>query len=211
MQTFAVATVIGLCIVAILLIHYKVPSAPEPYSVEGFAVAAVDSERMPACVNRSLAAQKLLEQIPTQGDDADEFRLLVSKLCCIEADIATPVPGNYRTLPLQFRTSHDMEPPSTFVSSCLRNAVRQRDIDLVMEKYATRGRTLLKKFGYHPDSEAAANFADVLAQTNAAMTTVCLAGQTTSMDKPSNVRDVGFWESLNVSNLMNYQGISASK
>jgi hypothetical protein len=207
MQTFAIATILALCIVAFLLIHVTIPSAPEPYSVEGFTVTAVDEAKMPACVGRSVAAQKLLSNILT-GDDADELRLLVSKLCCLEADITTPVPGNYRTLPLQFRTSHDMEPPSTFVSSCLRNAVRARDIELVMEKYATRGRALLKKLGCDSDAEMEKNFATVLAQTQGAMTSVCLSEQPV-MDKPGGVRDVGFWETSNVSGLMEYQGISA--
>ena len=208
MLNFAVAAVIALCILAVLLIHVKVPSAPEPYSTEGFAVAAVDAQKMPACVNRSVAAQKLLERVPMDGEDADEFRLLVSKLCCIEADLATPVPGNYRTLPLQFRTSHDMEPPSTFVSSCLRNAIRERDIELVIEKYTTRGKALLKRLGCDSGSEA--NFAALIEQTRATMNSVCLAEQP-QMDIPSGVRDPGFWETKNVKNLMEYQGISAKK
>jgi len=208
MQNFAVAAVIALCILAVLLIHVKVPSAPEPYSTEGFAVAAVDAQTMPACVNRSAAAQRLLARIPADGEDADEFRLLVSKLCCIEADLATPVPGNYRTLPLQFRTSHDMEPPSTFVSSCLRNAIRERDIELVIEKYTTRGKALLKRLDC--DVEAAANFAAVIEQTRTTMNAVCLAEQP-QMDIPSGVRDPGFWETIDVKNLMEYQGISAKK
>ena len=207
MTNFAVAVVVALFIVGLLLVHVKIPSAPEPYSVEGFAVAAVDAERMPACVNRSAAAQKLLEKITVEGEDADELRLLVSKLCCIEADISTPVPGNYRTLPLQFRTSHDMEPPSTFVSSCLRNAVRKRDIELVIEKYSTRGKVLIKKLGC---DSGAKDFAEIITRTQEAMTTVCLS-ENPQMDKPAGVRDVGFWETLNVKNLMNYQGISAAQ
>jgi hypothetical protein len=208
MNNFVVATVVALFLVGILLVHYKVPSTPEPYSAEGFAVAAVDAERMPACVNRSTAAQKLLKKLPTGDDNADELRLLVSKLCCLEADITTPVPGNYRTLPLQFRTSHDMEPPSTIVSSCLRNAIRQRDIELIIEKYSSRGKVLIKLLGC--DGDAVANFADVIARTKEAMTTVCLA-KNPQMDIPPGVRDVGFWETANVKNLMNYQGISASR
>lgn len=208
MTNFAVAVVVALFIVGILLVHVKIPSVPEPYSVEGFAVAAVDAEKMPACVNRSAAAQKLLAKITVDGEDADELRLLVSKLCCIDADITTPVPGNYRTLPLQFRTSHDMEPPSTFVSSCLRNAVRKRDIELVIEKYSTRGKVLIKKLGC--ESGAENDFAEIIARTQEAMTSVCLA-ENPPMDKPSGVRDVGFWETQNVKNLMNYQGISAAK
>lgn len=206
-SNFAVATVVALCIVALLLVHVKVPETPAPYSVEGFA-AAVDAEKMPACVNRSAAAQKLLANLPTGNDDADEFRLLVSKLCCIEADLTTPVPGNYRTLPLQFRTTHDLEPPSTFVSSCLRNAIRQRDIDLMIEKYTARGNVLLQTLGC--DADAAATFAELIARTREAMTTVCLA-KNPQMDIPAGVRDVGFWETKNVTNLMEYQGISSSR
>lgn len=195
-----------LLLLALMLVHYR-PGT----TTEGFAVAAVDPIRMPACVERSDAAQRLLARfatLPESNTDAAELRLLVSKLCCLEADIATPAAGRYRTLPLQFRTSHDMEPASSFVGRCLRNAVRERDIELVIEKFEGRGRELLAAVLGGDCGDAQKELADVVARTRLAMTTACLRPQP-QMDRPLGARDMGFWEPRAVSDLSAYQGISA--
>ena len=116
-----------LVILAGLLMHFKPKPLAEGFEgVEGFSGAhAVDKINMPECVSRSTDAQSLLARIaryPEKDGMAAELRLLVSKLCCMEADIAAPSAGVYRTQHLQFRTSEDMEPPATIVGRCLRNA-----------------------------------------------------------------------------------------
>lgn len=193
--------VVFLVVLALLLVHYR------PSKVEGFAVAAVDPIRMPACAERSPAAQRILAAIahyPESDEGAAEIRLLLSKLCCMEADVSTAGAGVYRTLPLQFRTSHDMEPPTTFVGRCLRNAVRQRDIDLVMDKFEKRGRALIRS--RCPESRK--DFDEVIASTRLAFVSFCLGDQP-SMDKPMGARDVGFW-APDDTDLMQYQGVSSS-
>jgi hypothetical protein len=178
---------------------------------EGFAVASVDPARMPSCVERSTDAQSLLARfatLPASDEAAAELRLLISKLCCMEADITAPSAGKYRTLPLQFRTSHDLEPPSTTVGRCLSQTLPQRDIDLALEKYESRGKTLLSSVLGTDCAEAQREFAAVLARLRQAFAT-CRRAQP-SMDHPIGVRDMGFWESRNVANLSGYQGISAS-
>jgi len=193
--------VVFLVVLALLLVHYR------PSKVEGFAVAAVDPIRMPACAERSPAAQRILAAIahyPESDEGAAEIRLLLSKLCCMEADVSTAGAGVYRTLPLQFRTSHDMEPPTSFVGRCLRNAVRQRDIDLVMDKFEKRGRALIRS--RCPESRK--DFDEVIASTRLAFVSFCLGDQP-SMDKPMGARDVGFW-APDDTDLMQYQGVSSS-
>lgn len=193
--------VVFLVVLALLLVHYR------PSKVEGFAVAAVDPIRMPACAERSPAAQRILAAIahyPESDEGAAEIRLLLSKLSCMEADVSTAGAGVYRTLPLQFRTSHDMEPPTTFVGRCLRNAVRQRDIDLVMDKFEKRGRALIRS--RCPESRK--DFDEVIASTRLAFVSFCLGDQP-SMDKPMGARDVGFWAPEDT-DLMQYQGVSSS-
>ena len=204
-----IAVLAILVVLALVLIHWR----PELMNgmTEGFAVAAVDTARMPACVERSDAAQRLLARFaatPETNTDAEELRLLVSKLCCLEADIATPAAGVYRTMPLQFRTSHDMEPASSFVGRCLRNAVQQRDIDLVIEKFEKRGAELLDVVLGGDCSDARGEFAEVVARTRLAMGAFCLRPQP-QMDRPIGARDMGFWEPRNVGDLAIYQGISA--
>jgi len=197
-----------LVVLAVLLVNYR----PEGFTNERFAVRAVDPIRMPECVSRSTDAQKLLARIaevPETNDTAAELRLLVSKLCCMEADIMAPSAGTYRTMNLQFRTSEDMEPPSTIVGRCLRNAVNKRDIELIIEKYAGRGHQLVRELCVGDDLPAAlAEFDKVVANLQFAMTSFCLMKQP-SMDKPIGARDMGFWEPNNVAVLSQYQGISA--
>lgn len=191
---------------ALMLVHFK-PKQNQNLS-EGFANAAVDPILSPACTQRSPAAQRILADIahlPETDEGAAELRLLLSKLTCIEADVSTAGAGTYRTLKLQFRTSHDMEPATSLVSRCLRNAVRQRDIDLVMDKFEKRGKQLIKS--RCRSGSSLADFDEVVAATRLSMVSFCLGDQP-SMDKPAGVRDPGFWEPEDT-DLRQYEGISA--
>jgi hypothetical protein len=199
-----------LLLIAGLLVLYRPGSAPP---IEPFAVAAVNSILTPACTERSAAAQSLLSRIA--GCDADstdraELRLLISKLCCFEADLITPAAGVYRTLPLQFRTAHDMEPASTLVGRCFRNAIRQRDIDLIVEKFKGRGLQLVAATVDKSELVAAtAEFMDVLGRTQTALQRTCLVHQP-QMDTPDGPRDPGYWASK-PTDLSQYKGISATE
>jgi len=195
-------------VVVAALIHFRPHT--NPVGVEGFATTAVHPLRVPECVARSTDAQKLLARFAgINNDAAEELRLLVSKVCCMEADIATPSAGGTpRTLRIQFRTSHDMEPPSSLVGRCLRNAVNKRDIDLIIEKYKARGLVLIKQLCTGDVKEASAEFDKVVARLQFAMTTFCLTPQP-SMDRPTGARDLGFFEPKNVAGLEQYEGISA--
>jgi hypothetical protein len=201
-----VSMVIVLLILALALIHYR-PAAG--VGLEGFAVAAVDPRLMPACIERSTDAQAVLARVADQnGDDAAEFRLLVSKMCCMEADITGVNPGVYRTTPLQFRTSHDMEPASSLVARCLANAMPPRDVELITEKFTKRGRELLKNLlSSCPDAQH--EFDAVVMRLRKALEVSCRQVQP-SMDHPLGARDMGFWEPEKVADLSQYQGVSAA-
>ena len=201
---------IGLVVVAVALalIHYK-PANPGPVGVEGFTTTAIHPTRVPECTARSTEAQALLARVANIGGDAaDELRLLVSKMCCMEADIATPSAGlgsSPRTLTQQFRTSHDLEPPSSLVGRCLRNAVNHRDIELVIEKFKVRGHDLINALCSDPVAHQELDA--VVAKLQLAMTSFCIKAPP-RMDRPEGVRDVGFWEA-DESDLSQYKGISA--
>lgn len=198
--------VVVLLILAMMLIHYRPAMG---VGLEGFAVAAVDPRYMPACVERSTDAQAVLARVANENsDDAAEFRLLVSKMCCMEADITGSSPGIYRTLPLQFRTSQDMEPASSLVARCLANAIPQRDIELICEKFTARGHELLKNLlSSCPDAQR--EFDAVVARLRKALEVSCRQVQPT-MDHPLGARDMGFWEPEKVAGLSQYQGVSAA-
>ena len=207
-----------LVIVALLVLFrsYSAPSLP-PYSAEGFAVAAVNSILVPACTERSTQAQSLLQRIATTDENKslgnegnkEELRLLLSKLCCLEADLITPAAGAYRTLPLQFRTSHDTDAASTLVGRCFRNAIRQRDIDIIVEKFQIRGLELVGNL-VDPSEvvEAKEEFMTVINRVKTALQTTCLTYKP-QLDAPEGPRDVGFWEPKSATGLAQYQGISA--
>ena len=199
---------VGLLIFVSSMILYR-PAGSEPVGVEGFTTTAVHPTRVPECVARSTDAQSLLARVAAaSGDAADELRLLVSKVCCMEADIATPSAGRYRTLHMQFRTSHDLEPPSSLVGRCLQNAVNARDIELIVEKFKTRGHVLIKAVCVGADEAAAHTELDnVIVRLEMAMTSFCV-GKSPVMDRPAGPRDVGFWDPEE-SDLPQYQGISA--
>ena len=208
-----------LLVIVGLLILLRSYSAPplSPYSAEGFAVAAVNSILAPACTERSTQAQSLLQRIATADENKslgnegnkEELRLLLSKLCCLEADLITPAAGAYRTLPLQFRTSHDTDAASTLVGRCFRNALRQRDIDIIVEKFQVRGLELVSNL-VEPSEVAKAKeeFMTVINRVKAAFQTTCLTYKP-QLDAPEGPRDVGFWEPKSATGLAQYQGISA--
>ena len=222
-----VVGIIVILVIAVLIIHMRpgfgfgfgfgLDPYPTAVTTEGFTTVSIHPTLSPQCVSRSTDAQKLLARVAsassgtgTEGTsaEADELRLLVSKLCCMEADIAAPSAGVYRTMGLQFRTSQDMEPPSTIVGRCLRNAVNSRDIDLIIEKYKQRGHVLLKKLQLPNTNSAIEEFDNVVTRLQFAMTSFCLK-PSPSMDHPIGARDMGFWEPEDVADLSQYQGISA--
>jgi hypothetical protein len=206
-----IVSILGfLAMVAVLLMLAVYQPFHNESVAEGFAVASVDHRLMPECVARSPPAQKLLARLAdSQSDAAAELRLLVSKLCCIEADIATPAAGVYRTRNLQFRTSQDLEPAMTLVGRCSRGAVNDRDVELAIDKFSARGKELIKVL-FGGCEGATGEFAAVVSQTRASMMRFCVRAQP-SLDGPNSVRDVGFWEPRSVGDLADYKGLSAAK
>ena len=208
LSPFIFITGLILTLVAVMLVHYR----PTTCSVEGFAVTPVDPLRLPACVARSTDAQALLAQIahvPITDTNAEELRLLTSKLCCIEADLATPTVGVFQTLNLQFRTSHDMEPASSLIGRCRAGAVPNRDIVLLVEKFQVRGHVLVNTLIEPTTQEAQVahdHFDAVVLRAQVALMSFC-STPAPRMDRPSGPRDPGFWEPTEVSDIATYKGV----
>jgi len=194
----------ALVVLAGLLIHCK------PDRKEGFTVVAANAAIAPACTLRSEAAQRLLARIasiPVGDADADELRLIVSKACCMEADISSPAAGVIRSLPLQFRTTHDMDVASTIVGGCRSSILKDRDIALVLDKFGRRGHELIDRL-IESSPEAHTDLDAVLDRLRWAMVSFCKVAPP-NMERPSGPRDPGFWEADETSDLIQYQGISA--
>jgi hypothetical protein len=192
-------------VVIIGAIMYMYPGFPYNKSVmigqpEGFTTIALDPKTVPSCLARDADAQALLGGLyalvktappaSAAAEAYDEFKLIVQKLVCMDADITSLGAGEYASLLLPFNTHHDMEPVGTFVGRCLKNAVRERDIDLTLGKLEDRGIVLLKTFCN--DEKAEETFEEIVERTKTNISRVCLK-EHASMDIPASVRDPGFY------------------
>jgi hypothetical protein len=181
---------------------------------EGFTTIAIDGDVMPRCLARDADAQALLSELYSKaapnspaGEAYNEFKLILQKLLCIDADITGAGAGIYSTYTLPYATAHDIEPVANFVGRCLRNAVRERDIAMVLEKFETRGTTLLRTIcggDVSGMNRTIATFNSIVKRTGARITAKCLA-EYASMDVPAGPRDPGYFTPPNVEELQEYK------
>ena len=181
---------------------------------EGFATVALDGESMPKCFLRDAAAQNLLARFQglkisapnsESGEDYDEFKTLLQKILCIDADITGSGAGPYSTYQLPFVTAHDIEPAASFVNRCIRNAVRPRDVEIAMDKFETRGHELIKSMCFDEASQksAALQYHDIMMRVTRNITSKCLQEKAT-LDIPAGVRDPGYYLPQKVEELHTY-------
>ncbi len=183
---------------------------------EGFTTTAVDSDTMPRCFIRDLEAQELIADLSTAvkgmppGSDRyvkyDEFKLIVQKALCIDADVTGLGTGTYSTYGLPFNTHHDMEPVASFVGRCLRNAVRDRDLELTFGKLQDRGNELLREICPNEETRAKAYtmFHNIMARSLQHTTKACMQPRAT-MDVPAGKRDPGYFTPVALTNLSEYK------
>lgn len=181
---------------------------------EGFTTIAIDGDVMPRCLARDADAQALLARLYAKaapnspaGEAYDEFKLILQKLLCIDADVTGAGAGAYSTYKLPYATAHDIEPAANFVGRCLRNAVRERDVVMVLEKFETRGNTLLRTICGGDASAVNANIASfnaIVKRTGARITAKCLT-ESASMDIPASPRDPGYFTPPSIEDLQEYK------
>lgn len=184
------------------------------FMVEGFTTIAIDGDVMPRCLARDADAQALLSQLYSKaapnsqaGEAYNEFKLILQKLLCIDADLTGAGAGIYSTYTLPYATAHDIEPVANFVGRCLRNAVRERDITMVLEKFETRGTALLRTIcggDVSAMNKTIATFNAIVKRTGARITAKCLA-EYASMDIPASPRDPGYFTPPSVEELQEYK------
>ena len=173
--------------------------------VEGFSTIAVDPVYSPKCFARDAEAQRLLAEVvnmvPRTSEGVqwvDEFRLILTKFLCIDADITGSGSGVYSTMDLQFNTFHDMEPVANFVGRCLNRSLKERDITLTLEKLELRGAELLKGMTGVDKVQRdkwVASLHNIATRTSQAIHKVCLM-PVASLDRPAGVRDPGYNDDL---------------
>jgi len=176
---------------------------PQILRKEGFSTNSVDPVSHPKCFTRDAEAQRLLSEVqaaapstPEGNQWIDEFRLILSKFLCVDADITGSGSGVYSTMDLQFNTFHDMEPVANFVGRCLNRSLKERDINLTLEKLETRGAELLKGMtmvGKEQKERWVASLHNIAMRTSQAIHRVCLM-PVASLDRPAGPRDPGFYD-----------------
>jgi hypothetical protein len=102
--------------------------------------------------------------------------------------------GTYSTYLLPFNTQHDMEPVGSFVGRCLKNAVRERDIDLTIGKLQARGVELIMAMcaSVESSTRSLAQFDSIVKDVQKRITASCLK-EHAPMDHPAGVRDPGYY------------------
>ena len=204
--------VVVMIFLALALVAYLRPSA---FS-EGFTTIAIESQTIPKCVFRSPEAQQLLSALYTLvKNDApaspkamayQEFKMIIQKVLCIDADITGLGSGPYSTYQLPFETQQDIVPAADFVGRCLRNGVNARDIEVQYAKYIDRGNVLLMTIVTNPviASQAKQQFTDIARKSAKAISFVCLSGNAT-LDKPAGPRDPGYYSPPSLKELGPYK------
>jgi hypothetical protein len=189
--------IVLLCAISILF--YLNPSYLT--KIEGFSTIAVDPVYHPKCFARDAEAQRLLADVvntfPKSSEGVqmvDEFRLILTKLLCIDADITGSGSGVYSTMDLQFSTFHDMEPVASFVGRCLNRSLKERDIVLTLKKLEGRGAEIIKGIQGADAGQKklwVASLHNIATRTSQAIHKVCLT-PVASLDRPAGPRDPGF-------------------
>ena len=190
-------------LMAVALVLYFRPK----FVKEGFTTIALDDASMPKCFVREPEAQKLLATFratnTTNSAEYEEFKLILQKVLCLDADVTGPGAGPYSTYKLPFATSHDIEPVASFVGRCVRKVLRERDIEMLIEKYRTRGGVLIHQLCTSNVEQYLFRFNSILDKVKRTITPICVAPKAT-MDIPAGPRDPGYFESEDIRNLSPY-------
>lgn len=196
-----------------LFIYFRPKFINEKFTQEGFTTIAIDGEKIPKCFLRDAEAQRLLHmmhglrmQKPSSEASMayDELKLILQKALCLDADVTGPAAGPYSTYQFPFTTAHDIEPTANLVGRCTRHVARERDIDMVIEKYDYRGSVLINQLCDNNSRATALNsFHSILDRVKRNIMTVCVAPKA-NLDKPTGVRDPGYFESEKVKSLTPY-------
>jgi hypothetical protein len=149
-------------------------------------------------------------KVSTTGDgeaDLTEFKLILSKLCCMKHDLMSTNRVVRATLRIPFVTVHDREYIGDTVGRCFSNSLPPRDLDIIFETWRDRGLTLLDKLctSYNlTDAEASSangDFMSVWSDSYDVARTVCIPCKKAEVSSPRDpkgfmpeaIRDLGIY------------------
>ena len=129
---------------------WKLSEGSTPMSeLEGFAGPA--KVGVPDCLQESANASRVYEllsrkQTTEEGpDNLRELTLLLSKTSCFKKDLLSQSGFVEATRYQDYSTAHDIEPVAETTARCLAKTIPERDLDISLDKWSTRGRLLIRK------------------------------------------------------------------
>jgi hypothetical protein len=180
---------------ASVYISYQIWSSsntqPTPFLEEGFAGPVAGTSEI-SCGEKSVEAVKLytmflnkISSTETGSDDLNELKNLLGKLCCLKQDLLSAGSLVNATKNNPYITSQDIEPVSETVARCFAKTVPKRDLDIILNKWSTRGDMLISRLCTSYDLEPAQTkdaktlFTALVADITDILMTVCLKGPVT--------------------------------
>ncbi len=169
---------------------------PESTMAEGFYAGAAKGSGQPDCLRTSSEAAELYDMLASKKqtteegpDDLRELRLILSKLACFKRDLMGTARTVEATRYQPFSTAHDLEPVAETTARCFAKSIPQRDLQLSLDKWGTRGTFLIKRLctslnlSDALEAEALRLFGEVMADVSSVATTVCCDGAATISGK----------------------------
>ena len=118
---------------------------------EGFAGPARGAGA-PDCMRSSADAARVYEllssKVPTTEEGPDDLRemtLILGKISCFKRDLTGTAGVVEATRRQPFSTAHDMEPVAETTARCFAKTIPQRDLQLSLDKWGSRGTFLIKR------------------------------------------------------------------
>jgi hypothetical protein len=126
-------------------------SLTKPKATEGFGGVAVGSG-VPDCLRTSSELASVVDFFVNKtstteegADDLREFILICSKLSCFKKDLMGVAGVVEATRYQAYSTAHDMEPVAETTSRCFAKTIPPRDLNLIMDKWGSRGEKLIRR------------------------------------------------------------------
>lgn len=196
----------------------EILSNPTSTMAEGFWAGPTKGAGAPDCLRVSSEAAALYDlfaskqQLTEEGpDDLRELKLILSKVSCLKQDLVGVAQVVNATRHQPFSTAHDMEPVAETAARCFAKTIPQRDLELSLEKWGSRGTFLIKRLctsvGLTADEEEQAieGFSELMSDIRQIALGACCNGPAMIAGKVGP-RMVGGYEPSGLTYLRDYNG-----
>jgi hypothetical protein len=213
---FSVAVLAIFVTILITVIGYFWVSYSDTRPYEGFAGPAKGAG-VPDCMNASkdaAALYALLNRASTTeegSDDLRELQAILSKISCFKRDLMGNGVVN-ATFKQKFSTAHDLEPVAETTARCFARTIPQRDLELSLDKWGSRGTFLIKRLctaealSDAEEKEALRLFGSAMYDVSQVATGVCCNSSEVKMGGESLGRGLSGYEPPALVGLREYKG-----